>query len=441
MTEPTIDADNRVYVEQPPAEPAPHPGGDPWAHWADDPDAEPGDGLALAFAAWLEYRDLPPTTTLRELIEHEREVAGLEAVRTASPPAPVRRVLDAAREWRASCHDDPALWADEADVELIAAVDAHDGEDLPAYVEGKDCAFWLAGGEEQHRRDCPVHGEGQADLAPPTDAPSEPAPDLEAAAAAFVAGLGCVLTEDTDMEAWLALPDCVPCGGTGKDAAATEAFAAARQKPDQHGHAPEAAAGRLADPQQQERLAKAERDLAQIRADWWTVSAERDRNMDRAHAEIERLRARVAELEQTLHEIANLAATTPVDEPRVAIDNLGEIVRRARQEQPGRWELPAEPGPEVRCVRTDDRRHWARTIGGDLWVHPPGGPIRWEALLALSAATVCNCIPANPTTEHGCDDCSVEPGETHRWPGCPGAVRARQRMATPPETAGGGDDA
>lgn len=31
----------------------------------------------------------------------------------------------------------------------------------------------------------------------------------------------------------------------------------------------------------------------------------------------------------------------------------------------------------------------------------------------------------------GCDDCSVEPGEAHRYPGCPGAVHARRRVANP----------
>lgn len=29
----------------------------------------------------------------------------------------------------------------------------------------------------------------------------------------------------------------------------------------------------------------------------------------------------------------------------------------------------------------------------------------------------------------GCDDCSVEPGETHRWAGCPGNERAARRAA------------
>jgi hypothetical protein len=59
------------------------------------------------------------------------------------------------------------------------------------------------------------------------------------------------------------------------------------------------------------------------------------------------------------------------------------------------------------------------------------------ALLQLGQATAKSDVPAVqastdvqiPTAPAGYDDCSVEPGETHRYAHCPGARRASARAA------------
>jgi hypothetical protein len=56
------------------------------------------------------------------------------------------------------------------------------------------------------------------------------------------------------------------------------------------------------------------------------------------------------------------------------------------------------------------------------WPHLADDPTFLDQL-AEEATRAAYLIANRPVAARGCDDCSVEPGETHRHPGCPGAAR------------------
>jgi hypothetical protein len=79
----------------------------------------------------------------------------------------------------------------------------------------------------------------------------------------------------------------------------------------------------------------------------------------------------------------------------------------------------------LRIVATDGRPHCERCDRvirvDDAWEPPLPGVGLWEHKGA--------CPPR--VASAGCDDCSVEPGERHRYPGCPGNQRAIERTGKP----------
>lgn len=69
----------------------------------------------------------------------------------------------------------------------------------------------------------------------------------------------------------------------------------------------------------------------------------------------------------------------------------------------------------------------AGVVGGVLAVAVDRLLVRWGRRAAARLAGLESLV-----TRPGCDDCSVEPGERHRYAGCPGNVRQHER-----ELAGG----
>lgn len=62
------------------------------------------DTLETDFTRWLEYRELPPETTLMELIEHEREIADHNAKPCTPVSCPAVEVVEQGDVQYCTCH-------------------------------------------------------------------------------------------------------------------------------------------------------------------------------------------------------------------------------------------------------------------------------------------------------------------------------------------------
>jgi hypothetical protein len=60
----------------------------------------------------------------------------------------------------------------------------------------------------------------------------------------------------------------------------------------------------------------------------------------------------------------------------------------------------------------------------------PDEPARYHLARYLEAVAPDVTVPASEVAPGGCDDCSVEPGERHRYAACPGN-RRRGRQSAP----------